>query len=100
MRAASRPNTVWSMRGVCIAGSIAGWAHTKSSFNRSSGNCGCYRRLPCESSFSSFRMLARSRDATLLVANDINERATRRRHQPSFGILRHAVLRPMGESRH
>jgi len=38
IRAASRPRTVWSIRGVGIAGSIAGWAHTKSSFKLSSGN--------------------------------------------------------------
>src|SRR5438046_2997592 len=29
IRAASRPKTVCSMSGVCIAGSIAGWAETK-----------------------------------------------------------------------
>ena len=38
MRAASRPNAVCSIRGVCIAGSIAGCAQTKSSLSRSSGN--------------------------------------------------------------
>ena len=38
MRAASSPSTVWSISGVCMAGSIAGWAHTNSNLSRSSGN--------------------------------------------------------------
>ena len=38
MRIASRPSTVCSISGVCMAASIAGCAHTNSSFSRSSGN--------------------------------------------------------------
>jgi hypothetical protein len=74
MRAASRPRTVCSMRGVCIAGSIAGWAHTKSSFRRSSGNCTAMvissRALPEELN----RWLARQDD--LLVTHKIDDRVT------------------------
>jgi hypothetical protein len=76
---------------VCMAGSIAGWAHTKSSFNLSSGNS-ADKVIALGSSLEEQKS-GPTRFSYSPMTNKINKGVTRTRQQPRFRILRDAVLR-------
>ena len=85
MRAASMPRIACNIRGVRAAGSIAGCAQTKRSFNRSSGKYSCAFATACASSAICWRNSSDfCRTCFRRVASIIRLRATCSSHASGF----------------